>query len=150
MHYSTGTGSRLPFTSIYIEPIKNDALVHHIRATLDAQIRKKIATHPKVLLLNAIDRADVCLAVKISDFQQYVATTMPDDTIRARSFTLEITAKCSLYDRKTQTYLFKDHVVTASIDVQAVGDYQWNKTKSLPQLSDKLAEKIYDVVCKPW
>ncbi len=150
MHYSKGTGSDIPFTTIYIEPVKNDALVHHIRATLSSQIRQKIAKHPQLTLLNSNESADACLTVKIKDFSQSVATTKPDDTVRAKSFTLEITAECSLFDNRTGQYLFKQHIVSASIESQAEGDYLWNKTKTLPQLSDKLADKIYDVVCKPW
>ncbi len=150
MHYTSGTGSKLSFSTIYISSVKNNTLAHHIQSTLGAQIREKIAEHPQLKLVNSAENAEVCLKVKITDYEQSVATTMPDDSIRAKSFTLKIAAQCSLYDNRTQKYLFENHTVYASIDSRAEGDYHWNKTKTIPQLSSKLAEEIYDIVCKPW
>lgn len=150
MHYETGSSSQIPFSTIYIEPIKNDALVHHVRATFGAQVREKIAEHPGITLVNSPESADVCLKIKIKDFDQSIATTMSDDTSHAKSFSLEMVAECSLYDNRTQKYLFHGCIVSAAINSRADENYLWNKTKMMPQLSEKLADKIYDIVCKPW
>jgi hypothetical protein len=75
---------------------------------------------------------------------------MPDDSIKAKSFTLNARARCSLFDNRTGEYLFRDHGVGASIDSHTEGDYHWNKAQAIPKLSLKLAEKISDMVCNPW
>lgn len=150
MHYTTGTGTAIPFSTIYIAPVKNESLAHHVQTVLSAQISQKIATYPSLKLVNSANTADVSLETTITEFDQTAATTMPDDSIRAKSFTISISIKCSLYDNRAGEYLFKDHIISAAIDSRADGDYQWNKTRSIPQLSAKLADKIYDVVCKPW
>ncbi len=150
LHYTKGTNTKLSFRRIYIYPVKNDSYAHHITDTLSDQIREKIISCPQLKLVNFPNEADACLEVKITDFDQTTATIMPDDNVCAQSFTLKITAVCSLYNTRTNTYFFKDHRIDASIDSQTKEDYLWNRIKTMPQLSIKLADKIYDIVCNPW
>ena len=75
---------------------------------------------------------------------------MSSDTMRAKSFTLNVRAECSLFDNRTGKYLFCGHVAEASMDSRAEGDYRRNKSQVIPQLSLKLAEQIGNAVCNPW
>jgi hypothetical protein len=92
----------------------------------------------------------VTLSVAIVYFDQSVAATMSNDTIRAKLFTLSARAECSLLDNRTGKYLFRGHIVGAKIDSRAEGDYQHNKSQAIPQLSLRLAEQISNAVCNPW
>jgi hypothetical protein len=118
-----------------------------MQTVLSAQIRQSLSRHPGIRLS---DSANVTLTVTIIDFSQSMATTMPNDSVRAKSFALSASAKCSLFDNRTGEHLFRDQVVEATIDSRAEGDYHWNKTQTIPKLSLKLAEKINNMVCNPW
>jgi hypothetical protein len=147
MRYHAGAGSELPFKTICAAPVRNDSFAPQMQTILSAQIRKNLLRCPGIKLSDA---ADVTLTATIADFGQSTATTMPHDSVRAKSFTLSIRAECSLFDNRTGEYLFKNQSVEASIDSQAEGDYHWNKTQVIPKLSMKLAEKICDMVRAPW
>jgi hypothetical protein len=142
-------GSALPFETVYIAPVHNDSVVPQMQTVLSAQIRQKLLQHPRVKLASNSE-ADVTLTATIVHFDQSVAATMSDDTVRAKSFTLNVRAECSLFDNRTGKYLFRSHVVGASINSRAEGDYLRNKSQVIPQLSLKLAEQIGNAVCNPW
>ncbi|MDR2435932.1 MAG: LPS assembly lipoprotein LptE [Puniceicoccales bacterium] len=147
--YQLGNGSELPFEKIYIAPVRNDSVVPQMQTVLSAQIRQKLLRHPRVKLASNSE-ADVILTVTIVHFDQSVAATMSNDTVRAKSFTLNVRAECSLFDSRTGEYLFRGHTVGASIDSRVEGDYLRNKSQVIPQLSLKLAERIGNAVCNPW
>jgi hypothetical protein len=145
MHYRPGHGSQLPFETVCVVAVKNDAFVPQMQAILSSQVRQKLSR-----CFRLSDRADATLEITIVSFGQSIATTMPDDSIRAKSFMLNATVRCSLLSNKTGEYWFKDHTIGADIECQTAVDYQWNKTQAIPKLSLKLAEKISDIVCNPW
>lgn len=147
--YHLGNGSNLSFKTLYISPVCNDSLAPQMQTILSAQVREKLSQHPRVKLVNNSD-ADATLTINITYFGQSVATFMSNDSVRASSFTLNARANCSLLDNKTGKYLFQGHTVEANMDSRAEGDYQSNKSQTIPQLSLKLAEKINDIVCNPW
>jgi hypothetical protein len=120
-----------------------------MQTVLSARVRQKLSQHPGVKLADNSD-ADVTLTIAIVRFDQSVAATMSNDTARAKSFILNVRASCSLFDNRSGKYLFRDHVLGASINSRTEGDYQRNKSQVIPQLSLKLAEQIGNAVCNPW
>jgi hypothetical protein len=129
--------------------VGNNSFAPQMQTILSAQVRQKLSQHPHIKLANN-SSSDATLTITIVHFGQSVATIMPNDSIRAKSFTVNAKANCSLFDNKRGVYLFENYIVEANIDSRAEGDYQHNKSQTIPQLSFKLAEKIIDAVCNPW
>jgi hypothetical protein len=148
-HYRSGNGSELPFRTIYVAPVGNDSFAPQMQTILSAQVRQKFLQHPHIKLANNSD-SDATLTITIVHFGQSVATTMSNDSIRAKSFAINAKASCSLFDNKKGVYLFENYIVEVNMDSRTEGDYQRNKSQTIPQLSLKLAEKISDAVCNPW
>jgi hypothetical protein len=148
-HYQLGNESELPLQTVIIARMRNHSVVRQMQTILSTQIRQEVLQHPRVLLASGSD-ADVTLAVAIVYFDQSVAMTMSHDTVRAKSFTLNVRAECSLFDIRTWKHLFRGHVVGASMHSRAEGDDRRNTSQAIPQLSLKLAEQIGNAIYTLW
>jgi hypothetical protein len=141
--------SSLPET-VYVAPVCNDSIAPQMQAVLSAQIRKNLSQCPGIKLVENPTTADAVLTVNVVHFGQSAATRMSDDSVRAKTFSINVRANCSLLDNKSGKYFLRNYAVEASMDIRAEGDYQHRKSQAISQLTLKLAEKIGDAVCNPW
>jgi hypothetical protein len=150
MHYSAGPGTSLEFDKIYVAPVKNDSFAPQAQALLTKQIRTKLANCPGLELASSSENAAI-LEVTIIDFGQSMATTRDDDTIRAKSFDVKMSVSCTLSDDATGKVYFKNYHMSDSVECHAFDDnFQASQYQAIPQLTNKLADKICDAVCNPW
>jgi hypothetical protein len=149
LHYSRGSGARLSFSRIYVPPAKNDSFAPQVQALLTKQIRAKLANQQNLEIAPSPENA-VILEVSIVKFEQFVAATNGNDTALAKSFNEKMTVACTLRSGETGKIYFKDHRLSDSVECDAFGDYHEARYQIMPQLTEKLADKICEIVCNPW
>ncbi|MDR3144343.1 MAG: LPS assembly lipoprotein LptE [Puniceicoccales bacterium] len=149
MRYSIDSAPGLEFGEIYVAPVKNDAFAPQVQALLTKHVREKLARQPNVKVAKSAASA-VVLDVTIVAFEQSAASILRDDTMRAQSFDVKMTVACTLEDRATGRVFFKNHRLSDSVECHVGGDYQSARHQMMPQLTQKLADKICEIVCNPW
>ena len=158
-NYQLGTGGKLTFTTLYVEPVTTKVLVPQGQAILSTQVRTAFNRDGRITLVNSPEAADATLKIVISEFHREVATQRVGDSGLARKFTLTLGATATLTDRRSNRLLFTDRVVNAHRDVytdegnvgtvvktnQLQAEYQ-----GFPLLADALSEKLAHAVLDVW
>ena len=127
--------------TVYVAPAITDAIVPQMSAVLTRQIRENLIRGSHIKLA-AYDNADVILETTITHYGRSVGTVDEADTDVAKTLSLSSTIKCSLKDRATGKYYFKDQSVSASLSINANTSAQAIEYQRLTQLSEKLAQKV--------
>lgn len=149
-NYQLGTGAKLTFATLYIEPVENNTLLPQARAVLSTQIRDAFANDGRVTLVNSAAAADATLHVVIRNYDRSVASVREIDTGLARKFTLNLEAACTLTDRRTGRALFTDRPVATQRDAFTDGGQLQAEYQTLPLLAESLAQKIAHTVLDVW
>ncbi|MDR1413606.1 MAG: LPS assembly lipoprotein LptE [Puniceicoccales bacterium] len=149
LHYAKGSGAHLEFSRIYVSPVKNDSFAPQVQALLTRQIREKLANQQNLEIAPSPENS-VTLEITIENFEQSVATTHGGDTTAAKSFNEKMTVICTLRDDRIGKTYFKNYKLSDSVECQVLGDYNEARHQIMPQLTDKLADKICEIVCNPW
>ena len=148
MHYTKGTGTKLPFKKIYVAPVKNDAYAPQAQALLTKKIRTKLANYPGIELTSAPTDGAV-LDIKIVSFSEPTDTTGDFDTFREDSVVMSMTVKVSLtnldgdkiFENAEFSENAEEYIASSNINVR----YQM-----MPNLLEKLATKICDAISTVW
>jgi outer membrane lipopolysaccharide assembly protein LptE/RlpB len=149
MHYAKGTGTHLAFDRIYVAPVRNDSFASQSQALLTKQVRRKLADEPN-LEITATPKNAAVLEITIVKFEQTTATRDTDDTVRAKSFNVQMSVVCTLTDGATGKAYFKDCDLSDSVECHTFADYQEARHQIMPKLTEKLATRICEAVCNPW
>jgi Lipopolysaccharide-assembly len=158
-HYQLGTGGKLTFTTLYVEPVATKVLIPQAQAIVSTQLRTAFTHDGRVTLVNSPDGADATLKVVLTEYRREVSTQRANDSGLARKFTLTFGATATLTDNRTSRPLFTDRVVNAHRDIftdegtvgtivktnQLQAEYQ-----SLPLLADALTDKLTHAVLDVW
>jgi hypothetical protein len=149
MHYSKESCTAFGFDRVYVDPAENDAFAPQAQAMLTEQLRMRLAIHPGLQLAQSPKNAAV-VRVTIIGVERMSASVRDSDPSRAKSFDIAMSLLCSLIDEKTGRFYFKDYTLSDSVECLTYGDYREAEHQIMPQLTAKLASKIYEIVCNPW
>jgi hypothetical protein len=149
-HYQLGTGGRLAFATLYIEPVANHTQLPQAHAAVGTQLREAFLQDGRVSLANSAGAADATLEIVISDYHREVASVREIDTGLARKFTLTLGATCTLRDRRTGSALFTKRLVNVQRDAFTDGGQLQSEYQTLPLLAAALATKIAHAVLDVW
>jgi hypothetical protein len=158
--YRLGSPTEIPFDSLYILPTQNSSFAPQAQQLLSSQIRKSIIRDGRLSLANNPDKAAARLEIELIDYQRNSSAYSSDDVDVARSYSLLLLAKVSLWDARKNAYLFKDRTFQVSeqsylgnpFDNSVISANNFNAAEynSMPLLTRSLAEKISDHVLSPW
>ncbi len=152
-HYQLGTGGKLAFTTLYVEPVGTKVLLPQAQALVSSQLRSAFNRDGRVTLVNSPEAADATLKVVLSDFRREVAaqrTGTTGDSGLARKFTITLGATATLTDNRAHRALFTDRPVNAHRDTFTDGGQIQSEYQSLPLLADALADKLTHAVLDVW
>ncbi len=149
-HYQLGTEGKLPFSTLYIEPVANKTLLPQARAIVSTQLREAFIHDARVTLVDSAAAADATLTVTITDYHREMTVAREDDTGLARKFALTLGTTCSLRDNRSGTVLFNHRAVSVQRDAFTDSGQLQAEYQMLPLLADALADKITHTVLDVW
>ncbi|MDR1816599.1 MAG: LPS assembly lipoprotein LptE [Puniceicoccales bacterium] len=166
-HYHLGTGNKVPFRTIALAPVVNDSAAPSVQALLHAQLADALAAESGITLVSDPDNADALLRVRLTRYTTEVLATDPTDTGLGTSFTLTLTARSTLENRRATgggKPWFKDRVTRASAVAHAppmladasgstragTGGFGAVETQTITVLTRDLARKITGEVVSVW
>ncbi len=144
-----GTPTQLPFSSVYVKPVRNDSYAPQASNLLTNAISNAINQTPQLKSALQSD-AQATLSTTIIEYRRLPVATREHDTALAFSYAMEVTAKCTL-ERSNGEVIFKDRKVVAramlySSDNGVLG----NEYQNMPVLMRELGGKIKDAVIGIW
>jgi hypothetical protein len=149
-NYRLGTGAKLAFTTLYLEPVENKTLLPQARALLSTQLREAFARDGRVTLINSPEAADATLAVTITSYRRDVLTVREGDTGLARKFNVTLATTCTLKDRKGNKPLFENRAVETQREVFTDSGQLQSEYQTLPLLAESLAAKVTHAALDVW
>ncbi|MGA3007622.1 MAG: LPS assembly lipoprotein LptE [Opitutaceae bacterium] len=149
-HYQLGTGGQLAFSTLYIEPVENKALLPQAIALVGTQLRETLLRDGRVTLVNDPARADAVLHVTLTQYSRVQTAARADDTGLARKFQLTLFAVCTLRDNRTGKTLFDQRPVSVAKEAYTDSGQLQSEYDTLPLLADSLANSIAHAVLDVW
>ncbi len=149
-NYRLGTGGKLAFQTIYLEPVENKTLLPQARALLSTQLREAFARDGRVALVNSPEAADATLAVTITSYRRDVLTVREGDTGLARKFNVTLATTCTLKERKGPKPLFENRPIEAQREVFTDSGQLQSEYQTLPLLAESLAAKVTHAALDVW
>lgn len=146
--YSLGTGGKLPFSTIEIAPIINEADLPQAQAMLARDIADTLNRDPQ--LSTVIENGTVELCVVITEYKRSISATSARDSVLASTQKLTLTLKCSLLDTRTGKFYFRDRSVSVDTEVYTGTSPGLGEPQSFPVLSREAARKIRDMIVSVW
>lgn len=146
--YSLGGRGALPFSTIEIAPVVNEADLPQAQATLAREVSDALNREPK--LRTVVADGDAELRIVIADYRRLISATSSGDSVIASTQSLTLVLKCSLTDRRSGKYYFRDRQVSVSADVYTGSAPGLGEPQSFPVLSREAARKIRDLVTSVW
>lgn len=146
--YSLGNRGSLPFSTIEILPVENEADLPQAQATLARDIADTLNREPN--LSTVIDNGAATLKVVISDYRRSISSTSAHDSVLASTQNLTLVLRCSLMNSRTGKYYFRDRVISVSTAVYTGTSPGLGEPQSFPALSREAARKVRDMVTSVW
>jgi len=150
-HYQLGSGGPLPFRNLYVSVVRNQSFAAQAQAPVTEMIRQSLLQENRVTLTDQTD-ADATLDVTLSDYQRAAAATQQGNTLNAQSYSLTLTALCTLVDNRSGKVYFKNRRVSVTEEafVQGGDSFSESEYQSMPKLARDLGTKIKDEVTGGW
>ena len=149
-HYQLGTNGRLTFTTLYVAPVENRALVPQAQALVATEVREALGKDGRVTLVASPDAADATLQVTLAGYQREVAAANSTDTGLARKFALHLRATCTLTDNRSRRPLFSNREIIVTKDAFTDSGQLQAEYQTLPLLAGSLADKVAHAVLDVW
>ena len=149
-HYQLGTKARLAFTTLYVAPVENRAMLPQAQAVVATEIRDALLKDGRVTLVVSPEAADVTLHLTLVDYQREVAAASATDTGLARKFALSLHAACTLTDNRTGKPLFTNREIRVTQDAYTDSGQLQSEYQALPLLAGALAGKVAHAVLDVW
>jgi len=145
-----GTPVELPFSSIYVEPVRNKSYAPQASALLTTAISNALMQCPNVKVANSSD-AQATLKTTLVNYEKRPFASRADDTALAAAYRIEATALCTL-TRSNGEVIFKDRKVKASTDIyiQAQNNLIGDEYQNMPVLMRELGDRVKDAVIGIW
>lgn len=157
-NYKLGTGSKLEFRTLYIEPIDNATSLPQAVAVVSTQLREAFIRDGRVVVVNTAAEADATLSIHLSGYSRDVATVLANDTGLARKFDLLLSARATLRASQSEKVWFRDRPLNAKRQIftdnpQSKGEFG-NQLQAeyttLPLLAESLANATVHAVLDTW
>ena len=145
-----GTPVELPFSSVYVKPVRNDSFAPQATNLLTNAISNAINQTPELKTAYESD-AQATLSTKLVEYRKVPVATRAEDTALAASYAMEAVALCTL-TRSNGDVIFKDRKVKARAMLYMGGnnDVLGNEYQNMPVLMRELGGKIKDAVIGIW
>ncbi|MBE6412370.1 MAG: hypothetical protein E7036_07460 [Opitutales bacterium] len=145
-----GTPTDLPFSSVYVKPVRNDSYAPQATNLLTNAISNAINQTPQLKTAYEGD-AQATLSTTLIDYRRVPIATRADDTALAASYAMEAVAVCTL-TRSNGDVVFKNRKVKARAMLYMGGnnDVIGNEYQNMPVLMRELGGKIKDAVIGIW
>lgn len=149
-HYQLGTGGKVAFQTLYVEPVANKTLLPQSQPIVSTRVRESFARDGRVTLASSAGNADATLTVVINDYHREIAAVREDDTGLARKFNVTLGVLCTLRDNRTGKLLFENRPVAAVREVFTDSGQLQAEYQTLPLLADALALKVVHAALDVW
>jgi len=149
-HYHLGTQARLTFSTLYVAPVENHALVPEAQALVATEVREALVKDGRVALVASPEAADVTLRVTLAGYNRDVAAASSTDTGLARKFALHLRATCTLTDNRAKRPLFSDREIIVTKDAFTDSGQLQAEYQTLPLLAAALADQVAHAVLDVW
>lgn len=146
--YSLGSSGKLPFSTIEIAPIVNNADIPQAQAMLARDIAGTLNREPK--LSTVIENGAAELKIEITDFRRNTVATSSEDSVLASVSQLTLVLNCSLLNTRSGKYYFRNRKISVSTDAYAGESPGLSESQSFPVLSREAARKVRDLVVGVW
>ena len=145
-----GTPVDLPFSSVYVQPVRNDSYAPQATNLLTNAISEAINRTPELKTALKGD-AQATLTTKLVSYRRVPVATSAKDTALAASYAMEAVAECTL-ERSNGDVVFKNRKITARamLYTGANNDVLGNEYQNMPVLMRELGGKIKDAVIGIW
>jgi hypothetical protein len=149
-HYQLGTKAKLAFTTLYVAPVENHAMLPQAQAIIASEIRDALRKDGRVTLVASPETADATLKVTLTRYEREVAAASATDTGLARKFALNLRASCTLTDNRAGKPLFTNREIRVSEDAYVDSGQLQSEYQALPLLASKLAGRVAHAVLDVW
>lgn len=139
----------LPFSTLYVKPIINETFVPQAQALLSEQLIHTLQ-QSGIYITQCEGSADATLVVVMNRYKEVLSATRKKDTTLASSFEVTLEARCTLVNNITGEIYFTNRKVSAYIEGQATRSLQRVLYQDMPVLTQKLADKIRNLVTGAW
>jgi len=149
-HYQLGTGTAPKFSSIYVAPVKSDALIPQARVLVATQVREALLRDGRVTLADSADHADAVLTIVLSSYTRQVVVSRQDDTGLARRFEVTLLAHATLLDTRTKQTLFNERPLTAKRGIFTDSGLVPAEYEGMSLLAEDLGNATVHAVLDTW
>jgi outer membrane lipopolysaccharide assembly protein LptE/RlpB len=149
-HYRLGTGTQPRFATLFIAPVRSDALLPQARVLVGTQLREAFIRDGRVELVDSPEGADAVLEVTLAAYDRTVAVSRPEDTGRARRFDVTLRASATLLDNRTKQAWFTSRPLEARRGVFTDDGLVPAEYQTLPLLAESLAREAVHAVLDTW
>lgn len=149
-NYQLGAGAPVKFSSLYVAPVKSDALIPQARVLVATQVREALLRDGRVTLADSPEHADAVLTIVLSSYDRKVVVSRPDDTGLARRFEVTLLAHATLVDNRTKQPYFTQRPLEAKRGVFTDSGLIPAEYEGLPLLAETLAGEAVHAVLDTW
>jgi hypothetical protein len=149
-HYQLGTQTKLAFSTLYVAPVENRAMLPQAQALVEAGLRDALQKDGRVTVVNSPESADAVLRVSLTGYDREVLASNPADTGLAREFALNLHASCTLTDRRTEHPYFTNRKLDVTKDAFIDSGQLQSEYQTLPLLATALADRVAHAVLDVW
>ncbi len=148
--YQLGTGSTPKFATLFVAPVKTEALIPQARAELTTRVREAFIRDGRVRLVNSAETADAVLEITVTGYKRDVAVTRADDTGLARRFDVTLQTRATLLNNRDKGQYFTDRVIESKRGAMTDDGLVPAETQLLPVLGESLANEVVGAVLDTW
>lgn len=145
-----GTPTKLPFSSVYVEPVRNNSYAPQSAALLTNAISNALMQCPSISISNKAE-AQATLSTVIVDYEKTPIASNRNDTALAAAYRVTAEAECTL-KRANGEIIFKNRKVKASTDIY-LGDQNnliGDEYQNMPIIMRELGDRVKDAVIGIW
>lgn len=147
-----GTPKALPFSSIYVQPVKNTSTAAQAASLLTNAVISSLSQVPELTVESSSD-ADAILEITLSNYATTMRSSRTNDTALAASYNVELEASCTLRNLRTGDVIFRDRKVKVDNILYALdnsNNFVDTQYQNMPILTRELALRIKDAVIGIW
>jgi hypothetical protein len=148
--YQLGTSSTPKFSTLFVAPIRSEALIPQAQVLVTTQIRDAVIRDGRVKLVDSPADADAVLHVSLIGYDRAVAVSRADDTGLARRFDVSLRAHLTLTDNRSNKDYFHDRLVVAKRGVFTDSGSIPSEYHGMPLLAEQLAKDTLSAVLDTW
>lgn len=148
--YQLGTGAAPKFATLYVAPIKAQALVPQSQVLVTTEIREAFIRDGRVTLVDSAAEAEAVLEVSLTGYNREVAVSRPDDTGLARRFDVTLEARATLTDNRTKQALFSQRRLEARRGVFTDSGLVPAEYQTLSLLAEQIARDAVHATLDVW